>query len=128
MKNHVKYLSVEHKTRYRRWIAALRSGEYRQTTDYHVAVVDGHVCHCAMGVLFQIEGLVVNDHPTGIPRVLGQPRNFIHADQYIFTVLNDVYRLTLAEIADYLEHIVEHGDDLDVPPHALAAIFKKRTS
>lgn len=112
-----------------KWIEALRSGEYQQSTrDLCTLDVAGEpIGHCCLGVACEVyqqheEGLVTEDHPSGRQRLyseyghvtpgvvrdwLGLRNSFGGPDDVISTAslvtLNDRDQKTFAEIADILE-------------------------
>ena len=96
----------------RKWIKALRSGEYTQTKYCH-RNADNH--YCVMGVICDLHSKVFNGKwlPTGpdysygetIPQVildwLGKDVRYLQLDLLVY--YNDSERQTFDELADYLE-------------------------
>jgi hypothetical protein len=86
-----------------KWVAALRSGEYKQT----VGVLKNHEnCYCALGVLHDIkdpngwfEGFKGYGHTTGTGEIMtGEPLwvNILE--------MNDKEEKSFPEIAEYIEN------------------------
>lgn len=73
------------------WVAALRSGAYRQIFDHVIGGTPWD--RCAVGVL------------TSLPSTTGYPSTYFLTDKELSKVLdmNDRERKTFAEIADYVE-------------------------
>jgi len=73
------------------WVAALRSGDYRQGFDANYARINGSSRFCVMGVL--------ND-------ILGRPadeRDLPNGAVFRFVNLNDIERLSFVDLADVIE-------------------------
>lgn len=95
-----------------KWIAALRSGEYKQTTGRLVRVERDGYKHCCLGVLCEVAGyrrvdggfltsecLLVDLLPPGEMEKLGL------SSCKPFIEMNDKDGKNFAEIADYIEQI-----------------------
>lgn len=102
-----------------KWLEALRSGEYKQGTQA-LKTEDGN--YCCLGVLEMVcEGQVertlgTSGHPDGriavMPTSAFYTRNNINASLETFSPgvlseMNDVGKLSFADIADYIEQNVE---------------------
>lgn len=121
---------------HRKWIEALRSGEYKQGSgQYCSRSYDGTDSYCCLGVLADVAGIEKKYTGTGVvwedgfdekgeriwtycsPNVeLVQEKMKLHshmgypndvADVYALWVLNDDRKWTFAEIADYLEQNID---------------------
>ena len=121
------YYSVEEQREHRKsLVAALRSGEYRQTTgQLRVLQPDGDISFCCLGVACEISELGVWD---GKWYTIGEQVNSLHLPGAIvryygfvkqngkfvvpgkedtsdtLTDLNDVYSFTFSQIADIIEY------------------------
>jgi hypothetical protein len=90
----------------KRWVAALRSGEYQQCTGALTTTKDGPgtpiIGYCCLGVLQAIEPSIEPDSGKldshDMRRVIGG-----HIDQYTLVAMNDPMGKTFPEIADYIE-------------------------
>ena len=82
-----------------KWLTALRSGNYKQTTDKY----KWHGMSCAMGVGYTVNGFKIksgkytDNRPT--PMQIGLQREIME--------LNDNKQRTFTEIADWIESNVE---------------------
>ena len=93
---------------YRLWIDALRSGQYRQTI--YQLERDGKFC--GLGVVCELarkdggpewdDGLYL-DSDYQLPRQMSRFMGLTQGDQNRLVNLNDKYRATFAQIADYIE-------------------------
>lgn len=97
------------------WLAALRSGKYKQTT--HV-LKKGDDHFCCLGVACDLEGLTIESYDTALPDaskffgVLGNSGtfpnfrvrcNYIHRSTTSLAGCNDLLRLKFNHIADIIE-------------------------
>lgn len=93
-----------------KYIKALRSGEYEQTTGAHFK----HGCYCALGVAMEITTPPDEDLDN---RLCDAGQLFGSKDKITELIdMNDMYRLSFNQIADSL---VSRGflDDFDYPLH-----------
>ena len=100
-----------------KWIAALRSGEYRQTTEVlKEQSEDGGHKHCCLGVLCEIDGSMDDYIGQGSPKYRNGPvwneelapthamaLGFGPHEQNYFVDLNDKAGLDFEEIADVVD-------------------------
>lgn len=87
-----------------KWVAALRSGDYKQADQkYYDRSTD---CYCANGVGYKIQGAIFNENGTinsSGPRLIQIPMSLWEEVVY----LNDTNGRTFSEIADWIEANVE---------------------
>ncbi len=87
-----------------RWVAALRSGQYKQGREDLCA----HNCYCPMGVLAEQLGILEKAASGGYSTVHGKvdwlPEDILPIEvQETLISLNDEQQKSLSEIADYIE-------------------------
>ena len=90
----------------RRFIAALRSGKYKQYRGEYINPTEPE-CRCALGVCASLCGLDPVQYARGmwffeLP-VRGRAERFLQDRVDDIIVMNDVRKLTFSEIADTLE-------------------------
>ena len=91
-----------------KWVAALRSGKYKQTTGILKAFnsVTNEYSYCCLGVAACVLGYETLDNKvlTG-PQFPEAIRGSAHGNDnvYILTHMNDGQRKSFSEIADYIE-------------------------
>ncbi len=112
----------------RKWIEALRSGNYTQVTGRLFGGTEGNKQYCCLGVAAEVCAsepwrYFVTGHPSesaayeGMRAALGIPSNDVETDspmgdyQYEFVWRNDSRKLSFDEIADYAVSVF--GENLD---------------
>lgn len=102
----------------KRWIAALRSGRYRQTTGTLVTGPNHRSAYCCLGVGGRVCGVrnramgdvsILVNAPDELPpsvRRAGALLGLTPADQSKLTTMNDVQRCSFEQIADYIEYTI----------------------
>lgn len=91
-----------------RWVEALRSGQYEQTTDYQFRDPDRKNCFCAMGVLANLidpgnwDGTNWGEDVC-LPDMTLQAIGLTYEVQSKVMHMNDGEELSFAEIANYIE-------------------------
>ncbi len=90
-----------------KWVAALRSGRYKQAVNYLRVTRRGSTCHCALGVLAEELGLfdgpgereaTINGSPNFLPEsIIPEP------SQRAVSLLNDYCAMTFPELANFIE-------------------------
>lgn len=107
-----------------KWIAALRSGEYKQTTGKLIRIVNEKPCFCGIGVLCDMylkeinttwdDDVYGNDCPenpflfwtyTFLPEVVSKWAGLEIKDQAKLAILNDRERYTFEQLADHIENL-----------------------
>jgi hypothetical protein len=96
----------------RKWVAALRSGAYKQRTGM---LYDGK-CHCALGVLLEISEMGVwvkhhdiysyftqDPHKDGNSLVFNRFAGMLNNETSAIVIANDVKQLSFNKIADIIE-------------------------
>lgn len=91
-----------------KWIEALRSGEYKQTTGILRYVDNGEESFCCMGVLCEVVGVprasVGYSFDGGLYEVAGLPASMLPRERQAHLVtMNDHEEKTFSEIADWIE-------------------------
>ena len=94
----------------KRWVAALRSGDYQQTQN-RLHALDGSMC--CLGVLCDIEidgdweilghGYNIKGRSGGLPKSLQRQGRLSMDEHGTLTYLNDAKAKNFAEIADFIE-------------------------
>jgi hypothetical protein len=90
----------------KRWVAALRSGEYDQTQE---KLFDGENGFCCLGVLCDIQGDGDKNPPSdtgGLPMWMLDQVNLSVSEEQQLIELNDTKKYTFSEIADYIETVL----------------------
>lgn len=95
-----------------KWVAALRSGEFKQCNGNWERVLDsGEHQYCCVTVLFKVAGLSTDQQsPREVAAQLGIPDSFTPSEvaspigslQH-FIDMNDKHKFTFVEIADHIE-------------------------
>lgn len=90
----------------KKWVVALRSGEYKQTTNQLYNADED--AYCCLGVACAISGLSWNKQLSLLPDVVQKWLGLYSANGHYFgdgwlVNDNDVYHKTFAEIADIIE-------------------------
>lgn len=92
----------------RKWVEALRSGKYKQTSKY----LHRHGAYCCLGVLCIVTGTPINKKGTGaggaedyviVHQLLGRGEAHSQEVSKDLWLLNDRDDKSFAEIADYIE-------------------------
>jgi hypothetical protein len=78
-----------------RWVAALRSGKYKQCKDGRLELLEeeGVVSYCCLGVLREISPAVKRRHA-------GQSLNYLSGTALAYARLTDEQQVTLSEMND----------------------------
>lgn len=86
-----------------RWLAALRSGEYKQgRRSLRVLQPDGSYTYCCLGVLDAVCGMnaLTKSDPY---KIIGERAKFMGGTMKILIAMNDELKAPFPKIADYIE-------------------------
>ena len=96
-----------------KWTAALRSGEYFQARGALKAIESPRIRHCCLGVACEVlYPELLREYPNGAPGTVPEDEfapKVLHAvgltspAQHKLVSLNDSYRNTFSEIADWID-------------------------
>lgn len=92
-----------------KWIKALRSGRYKQTTGRLRKKINGKYRYCCLGVLCKINRLnfrtcTIKGHIAD--KIATEKFGLSYKEQTRLSTLNDIDRLTFKQIADEIEAVL----------------------